>query len=209
MMTKLPQMKGFDPISPDIAKRMVELAEIKEGQRILVPPTGTGNLLKAILAEGTCGYNVEKDFCSKPGKSGRDPKNCCCCDMGTLQAIRSKLDIVAVERSLELKGALFDIAPWATIITADFFSCAGDLGKFDRIIMAPPFETSIEHVRHALTFLAPGGRLVALCANGPQALFNQADYREPLPADRFEAAGNVNVALITIPYRGDRNLWRD
>jgi len=208
MMTKLPQMKGLDLIPTDIARHMVELAEIKEGQRILELSAGTVNLLKAILAEGTCGYNVGVNVCSKPGKSGRDPKNCRCCGTGTLQAIRSKLEIVAVDRSLELKGVLASIAPWATIITADFLSCAGDLGKFDRIVMAPPFENSIEHIQHALTFLAPEGRLVALCVNGPQTLFDQADYREFLQAEEFEAAENVNAALIRMTNRGDRRVWR-
>jgi|GEM_PF-6547300 len=57
----------------------------------------------------------------------------------------------------------------------------------------------IKHITHALTFLKPGGRLVALCANGPRqyaALQPLADQWTPLPAGSFKSQGtNVNVTL--------------
>ena len=53
---------------------------------------------------------------------------------------------------------------------ADFLECNGDLGTFDRIVMNPPFANGddIKHIMHALKMLKPGGRLVAICANGPR-----------------------------------------
>jgi predicted RNA methylase len=50
----------------------------------------------------------------------------------------------------------------------DFLTCNGDLGKFDRIIMNPPFTKGqdIDHVQHASKFLNPGGRLVAITSPG-------------------------------------------
>jgi phospholipid N-methyltransferase len=75
---------------------------------------------------------------------------------------------------------------------------------FDRVIMNPPFANGddIKHIRHAATMLRPGGRLVALCANGPR---QQAELKplasewRDLPAGSFKAEGTgVNVAMLTI-----------
>jgi hypothetical protein len=53
---------------------------------------------------------------------------------------------------------------------ADFLECNGDLGTFDRIVMNPPFANAdgIKHIMHAMKMMKPGGRLVAICANGPR-----------------------------------------
>lgn len=87
---------------------------------------------------------------------------------------------------------------------ADFLACNGDLGTFDRIIMNPPFENGadIKHILHARHMLNPGGRLVALCANGPrqqEMLRPIAAHWEALPAGTFKEAGTmVNAALLII-----------
>jgi protein-L-isoaspartate O-methyltransferase len=90
----------------------------------------------------------------------------------------------------------------------DFLQCNGDLGKFDRILMNPPFERGddIKHIQHAVTFLKPGGRLVAICANGPRqnaTLKPQAEdsggIYEPLPEGTFKEQGTgVNTALLIV-----------
>ena len=98
-----------------------------------------------------------------------------------------------------------------TVRCADFLQCsadAEDLGMFDAVLMNPPFAhgADIAHIKHALTMLKPGGRLVALCANGPQqnsSLRPMVEARggewEDLPADTFKAEGTgVRVALITM-----------
>ena len=85
---------------------------------------------------------------------------------------------------------------------------AGDLGLFDAVLMSPPFAqcADIEHITHALAMLKPGGRLVALCANGPRqraSLRPMVEARggewENLPAGTFKDEGTgVRVALITM-----------
>lgn len=62
---------------------------------------------------------------------------------------------------LELKGYRL----WGR----DFLERTPTDSEFDRIIMNPPFENSqdIDHVTHALKFLHPGGRLVAIVSEGP------------------------------------------
>jgi 16S rRNA G1207 methylase RsmC len=80
-----------------------------------------------------------------------------------------------------------------------------NLGTFDRIIMNPPFENAIDikHIKHALTMLNPGGRIVALCAKGPR----QREAFKVLPSIgricpqrvlKNKQAGNPNPVFCSI-----------
>jgi 16S rRNA G1207 methylase RsmC len=75
---------------------------------------------------------------------------------------------------------------------------------FDRILMNPPFERGddIRHIEHARKFLKPGGRLVAICADGPrqrERLQPIASQWRSLPAGTFKESGTmVNTALLVI-----------
>lgn len=86
----------------------------------------------------------------------------------------------------------------------DFLEVTEFQGQYPRILMNPPFEngSDIKHINHARKFLAPGGKLVALCANGPrqrEAFMGIADYWEDLPAGSFKSEGTgVNVALMVL-----------
>lgn len=93
----------------------------------------------------------------------------------------------------------------ANLVQRDFLECTlDDLGQFDSILMNPPFKQGrdVKHIKHALTLLAPGGRLVSLCANGPR----QREHLQPLaaewhdlPAKSFASEGTgVNVAMVVI-----------
>jgi len=142
----------------------------------------------------------------KPGQNVLEPS------AGTgaiIDAIRRKLNhgtaITAVEinPTLAHRLAFFDCLGADRVHPKDFLTCNGDLGQFDRILMNPPFANGqdIAHIRHALTMLKPGGRLVAICANGPR----QNDQLKPLgtwevlPADTFKEQGtSVNTALLVV-----------
>lgn len=84
----------------------------------------------------------------------------------------------------------------------DFLEATEFQGCYERIIMNPPFKNGedIKHIEHAKKFLAPGGVLVALCANGPRqqdALRGTADEWEVLPPGSFKDQGTmVNVAIL-------------
>ena len=59
-----------------------------------------------------------------------------------------------------------------TVRCVDFLQWSSDiedLGLFDALLLNPPFAqgADTEHITHALTMSKTGGRLVALCANGP------------------------------------------
>lgn len=86
-------------------------------------------------------------------------------------------------------------------------------GVFDTIFMNPPFEAGqdIDHVRHAFSCLAPGGKLVSVISVGS---FFRSDRKatafrewfgrvggqtEDLPPNSFKSSGTgVNVCLVVI-----------
>lgn len=113
----------------------------------------------------------------------------------------------AVEINVRLAEALKQMCvglhDW--VVCGDFLECTPEtLGRFDRVVMNPPFENGadIKHIEHARTFLKPGGRLVAICANGPRQrarLMPIASEWRDLPAGSFKHAGtSVNTALLLI-----------
>lgn len=122
-------------------------------------------------------------------------------------------ELVAVEHVHHLANGLLHNFPAWNVRNCDFLACNGDLGKFDKVIMNPPFERQqdIDHVTHALHFLKEGGKLVAVMSAG--VLFRQdrkaTEFRElilklggsikPLPFDSFKASGTgVNTILVEV-----------
>jgi len=161
------------PTPREIAKQMNDLLEVEPGQDILEPSAGTGNLV-GVLGCSWKSHNPEAG------------------------------SMTAVEINQALADRLSIEQPLTKVICDDFLNCNGNLGKFDRIIMNPPFEngSDIKHIQHAMKFLRPGGRLVALCANGPRqraAFMDIAEHWENLPAGSFKTQGTgVNVALMVL-----------
>jgi phospholipid N-methyltransferase len=124
-----------------------------------------------------------------------------------LEAVRAAGGLVtAIEINYELVQLLR--TNYDDVRQADFLRCGEELGKFDCVVANPPFEAAqdIAHIKHAMQFLKPGGRIVALCANGPRqarelgALAEKhGGIFEPLPEGTFAAEGtNVRVALLVI-----------
>ncbi len=131
------------PTPPGLAARMVDLAGLAIGMRVLEPSAGTGRLLEALPGIVPFG-----------------------------QARQTALQVVAVEVNAALAARLACSGLAGVVRWADFPQCSadvGDLGLFDAVVMNPPFlqGVDIEHITHALRMLKPGGRLEALYANGP------------------------------------------
>lgn len=123
------------------------------------------------------------------------------------KAIRgvSAAPVVLVEMSAEICGELYRMTEGdnARLVQGDFLAQSPDtLGLFDAVIMNPPFKmgTDIKHIRHAQRFLAPGGKLVSLCAAGPKQrqAFAGLEWHD-LPPDSFKSEGtHVNAAIVVI-----------
>lgn len=86
---------------------------------------------------------------------------------------------------------------------------------YDRVLMNPPFDkkrSDIHHVIHALKFLKPGGRLVAIMPSGVtfrddaltqefrSIVAQRGGHIEQLPAGSFKGSGTmVQTVLVLIP----------
>ncbi len=118
--------------------------------------------------------------------------------------------ITAIEIRPALAEALRAAWPGVNVRCSDFLETVDERG-FDLVLMNPPFADSadVEHVSHAYTMLAPGGRLVAIMSAGAEfrtgkkyeqfrQLVEDCDgYIEALPADTFKEAGtSVNTVLV-------------
>lgn len=156
------------PTPPEVARRVVELADIQSGECVLEPSAGTGNLVQAVIDSGVdteiLAYEINQALCSQ----------------------------------LARKHPSYRVQ----VRQADFLEVTDFQGQYPKIIMNPPFKdgADIKHILHARTFLKPGGRLVAICANGPrQAATLQpiADSWEELPAGTFAGTG-VRAVLLTM-----------
>jgi protein-L-isoaspartate O-methyltransferase len=161
------------PTPRELAERVADIADIKPGNRVLEPSAGTGALLGA-LGGRMFGHNPES---------------------GTVHA---------VEINRQLAGRLQAEFPLTKVHCADFLEFGtDDFVPFDRIVMNPPFSNGddIKHIKHALTMLKPGGKLVAICANGPRqrAELMPIGEWEDLPPGSFSSSGtNVNAALLVV-----------
>ncbi len=167
------------PTPATLAARMVELADIEPGQEVLEPSAGTGILCRAIQAAQPTArvfaVEINHRLCELLSQTVTPPED-------AAQGI------------------------CRNVLQSDFLECFG-LGRFDRIVMNPPFAdgADIQHITHALRLLKPGGRIVALCANGPRQntklrsiIEEMGGKWEELPANTFAAAGtSVRTVLLT------------
>lgn len=112
-------------------------------------------------------------------------------------------EVVAVEMAAPCAGELFrQERTGVTIKQRDFLELSpAELGLFDAVIMNPPFHmrSDIRHIEHALQFVKPGGRLVAVCMNGPHRearLRPRASQWIDLDPGAFKESGTyVNAAI--------------
>ncbi len=166
---------------PELADRLAGclLPVMGDDARILEPSAGLGRLYRAVRQAGHAG------------------------------------PVVMVEQSADCCRELYALTvddDRATLKQGDFL--ARDTvalgGLFDGVIIHPPFRQwrDIKHIQHALTLLKPGGRLVAICANGPRQrdkLMPRADQWHDLPAGTFREAGTaVNAALAVYTHKENK-----
>lgn len=128
--------------------------------------------------------------------------------------------VTAVELDQRHIEKLQGVAGIVRVVHDDFIAQDPTIiGRYDRVIMNPPFcdGRDVDHVRHALRFVAPGGRLVAIMSAGIaykedaahvelRAVIEAAGGRiRDLPARSFASVGtNINTCIVTIPVRASK-----
>ncbi|MGU3387171.1 DUF4942 domain-containing protein [Methylobacterium sp. D53M] len=119
-------------------------------------------------------------------------------------------NLVCYEADAERAAAC---AEWQFDVRCRDFLAEDPAPIYDRVVMNPPFSKrqDVRHVLHALRFLKPGGRLVAivsgsvptradtLTAHLRHVVERQGGTIERLPAGSFKASGtDVNACLIVV-----------
>lgn len=137
------KIPGFFPTPKTLADQMAEIACINPGHMVLEPSAGLGHLADAVKrAQPNCVVH-----CIEPNYK--------------------------MQEALRLKGYAFIGSDFMAddwyIKTPTASTHAAATGRYDRIVMNPPFERGqdADHVRRAFAFLKPGGILVALTSAGP------------------------------------------
>lgn len=162
---------------PELAKKVVEMADVMEGHWVLEPSAGHGALVLACLNAGATRVSCIES----------DPE--------------------AVAKLDTLGGQV-----WVT--HSDFLKMPAPRNyrhKFDRVVMNPPFArgADVQHVRQALNFVAPGGRLVAIVSASRKAAsfikqlshaYPGAVTTEPVVAGAFKESG-TNVATVILTFK--------
>lgn len=189
------------PTPVRLAQRMVHELDVQAGHRVLEPSAGTGRLLDAVLTAQSevsltaveCSAALAVALSRRYAGRAR-PHIDMDTDMDTDTETPTDPAAQIGVRAVQADFLQLNPARWTP--------------RYDRILMNPPFSRGqdIVHIQHACRFLAEGGVLVALCANGPrqQAVLKpmaqgSGGWWEDLPAGSFASEGtNVNVAMLLI-----------
>lgn len=184
----------FFPTPPALADRIVEAAGIQPGDRVLEPSAGEGALVRAARR----------------------------------RVLTARIHVVEIlpENRHVLREQGFDLLPEPDFMKLELSSLpesvrVNGVRGFDRIIMNPPFsgKKGLDHVERAITFLAPGGRLVSVL---PMSVKFRQDARfkvlrdlvaaragkiEDLPEGSFKSSGTmVRTVLVTMDAPRSINL---
>lgn len=161
------------PTPAKLAARVIEIADIRLGHKVLEPSAGMGNLLQPI-ADNLRPYErhisveaveINPDMCHHLSKT--------------------------------------DFYMWVAARCADFLTWKAPHLFDRIVMNPPfKMGTDIKHIRHALAMLRSGGRLVSLCAAGPKqraALQPIASQWIDLEPRAFAESGtNVQAAIVVI-----------
>jgi hypothetical protein len=200
--TTLAKHYGFYPTPDEASKTIIDMAGLyrEKGMpalRILEPSAGTGNLARRCVrgyGEGheSVSYHARERIASEP----------------------NLVDCVEVQANLasDLKAE----GIYRKVYAQDFLTLQ-PVGLYDRVVMNPPFdrERDIDHVMHALNFLADDGVLIAIMSAGTEfretrkatafrALMKKmnAHWRD-LPAGSFSSVGtNCNTIVLKVSKNG-------
>jgi hypothetical protein len=183
---------GLFPTPDSLADWVIREAHLYSDDplQVLEPSAGTGQLARRVA-----GYEV--------AANGRRDRR---------ETKPAGHRVTAVEIQPELAADLRRAGYCARVLARDFLAMPAE-PIYDRVVMNPPFDRGrdIDHAHHALRFVKPGGRLVAIMsasaeyASTPKAEAFRAQVEklggrfQDLPEGSFRECGtNVNVVLLTV-----------
>ena len=145
----------------------------------------------------------------KPGMTVLEPSAGRGAIAGPIAALGAHVDCIEIQRDNAL--AISDANIGRDLAVADFLTVEPH-AEYDRVVMNPPFarQADIAHVQHALAFLKPGGRLVAVMSNGVtfrgnktttafrELFLDNGGYFLDLPDDAFKESGTGVRTVIAV-----------
>ncbi len=170
---------GLFPTPDSVAEKVIEKANLysTERLRVLEPSAGTG----ALSARAAKYFSELGDYAKGSG---------------------AQVGIVdVVEIQTELAQQLQESRLYGSVYPGDFLKMAPAV-LYDRVIMNPPFDRDrwADHAFHALKFLKPGGRFVAVL---PQC----AEFSQSRKAKAFRA--RVTELAVEKPSNWGHGMWTD
>lgn len=117
-----------------------------------------------------------------------------------VDGIKSRVPSASVD-AFERHSSLRDILQLKGVnLIGHDFTEAEPVPAYDFVMMNPPFENGqdIEHVRHAFTFLKPGGRLVAIMSPGP---FYRSDRKAAAFREWFEELNGYKTDIAAGAFK--------
>lgn len=114
-------------------------------------------------------------------------------------------EVVAIDQSPDCTAELFkQDRQGVKILQRDFLSVLPDeIGHFNAVAMNPPFtvRSDIKHIRHAMDFLRPGGRLACIMMDTPRretTFRDEATHWEKLPENSFSKEGTQVATVLAL-----------
>ena len=183
IIRKASLISGFFPTPEVFANELVDIADIEDGHNVLEPSAGIGSIAELIRERFPVGSSDVLLHCYEVVPM-------------LAEYMREQLGMPCKDSDFLADDSVPD-------------------GFYDRIVMNPPFENgqAIDHIRHALTKLKPGGKLVSV---GPSSLEfrtdgKHTDFREfvsshggtiePVDGKMFENGDRstlVNCCIVVI-----------
>lgn len=206
---------GFFPTPQDAADRLFDNLSVQRRKdqprmRILEPSAGTGNLARRCIVRPSPITAGMPDWERKRNAEWNEGLR-----------FDNHVDCVEIQVDLALKLRAERI--YANVYCTDFMTMQPDADAlYDLIVMNPPFdrERDIDHVNHAIGFLKPGGRLVAIMSAGSEfretkksvAFRKRIEKMAPrwhdLPAGSFSSVGtNCNTVVLRLSMNGRNSFY--
>lgn len=175
---------GFFATPEPLARRLVAMADVRDGDWVLEPSAGEGAIVRALQEKTATVVMCEWD-------AGRR----------------------AVLRELSKRVVVMGVEVATVLDEPDFMNVTSDGFLMHAVVMNPPFAKvglgdHLDHVRHAYGLLRPGGKLVSVLPSGVS--FRQdkrhREFRDwaldggevvPLPEHSFRESGtDVNTVVL-------------
>lgn len=224
------RVERHERLQPTVRDAQERLAAMRarrqdvEGRNLLEQARTQGHALAFYPTSPSLAAHMAELAMIRPGDRALEPS----AGLGALveELVERGADVTAHELQPERAAYLSATYPPPTRVFVGDFTAQPPDPSYDRVVMNPPFslpgerQSDAAHVLHAMGFVAPGGRLVALMSPGSAepsgrrraalhgALAAWPHHWEPVDAGRFRVSGTDTATVLLVAERPKQNGWR-